>query len=405
MRIPGRASSIVLVVVIAAMVSACGSAVSSDPPIPSPSSLGSPSAVPSPRAAASPAAPPNDVAGGPCLPTADQPVGTIVTIAGTGEAGFSGDGGPATDAQVKSPMDVVVDAAGTVYVGDGNHRVRRIGPDGIVTTIAGTGEPGSSGDGGPAIGAQLDEPGGLALGSDGSLFVADFTQSRIRRIDPSGTITTIIGSGIKGTGGDGGPALDATIQAIHLALGPDGTLYFEDLNRFRAVTDGTIDAFAGTGTPGFAGDGGPAIEAGFGSVQGAAADAHGNVFLVDTGNLRIRKVDGDGLVSTVAGTGSSGSTGDGGPATGATFKMPVDLAVADDGAVYVSDYHANAVRRVGPDGTISTIAGGSGSFVPGDCGPAVEAGLEGPTGLAVRDGMLYIVERSGDRIRRVALED
>ena len=358
--------------------------------------------VPPPPAASIATAAPSAPTATACATAADQPVGSIVTIAGTGDAGSTGDRGPATEAKLNQPMDVVVDAAGVVYVGDASHRVRRIGLDGVITTVAGTGEAGSSGDGGPAIDAQLDMPSGLAFGPDGSLFVADKQARRIRKIDPAGLISTVVGSGVLGSGGDGGPALEAAIQPIHLAIGGDGTLYFDDLYRFRSVANGVIEAFAGTGTSGYGGDGGRAVDAAFGEVQGTAADSHGNVLLVDNGNSRVRKVDGDGVVSTVAGSGDRGSEGDDGPATEATFGRVVDVAVTSDGSWYVSDYDRGAVRRVAPDGIISMVAAGSGGSSSGGCGPASEA-LVGPTGLFARDGMLYIADQAGNTVRRVAL--
>jgi sugar lactone lactonase YvrE len=333
----------------------------------------------------------------------DQPVGTIVTIIGNGVAGFTGDGGPATEAQVDDPLDVAVDADGAVYLGDASHRVRRIGPDGIVRTIAGTGKRGSSGDGGPAVDARLEKPTGLAVGPDGSLFVADQDAARIRRIDPSGIITTVVGSGVFGSEGDGGAALAAAIQPIHVAVDAGGRLYFDDLYRYRAVTDGVIDEFAGTGEAGYGGDGGPAVSARIDEAHGIAVDGRGNTYFIDTGNRRVRKVDADGVVSTVAGSGETGSAGDGGPATAATFKLPIDLAIDEGGAVFVSDYFDNSVRRIGPDGIISTITGGTGATALGNCANAAAAVVTGPTGLAVGDGLLYIVERGGNRIRRVAL--
>jgi serine/threonine-protein kinase len=302
-------------------------------------------------------------------------------------------------------LDVVADAAGAVYFSDVSHRVRRIGPDGIITTAAGTGDPGFSGDGGPATAAQLNGPSGLVLGLDGSLFVADYGNARIRRIDPSGIITTVVGSGNSGSGGDGGPALEAEISASQLSVGADGTLYFDDTNRFRSVKDGIINGFAGTGIIGYGGDGGAALDATFLEGIGSDVDADGNVLLADHRNMRVRMVDTAGTVTTVAGTGVRGFNGDGGRATDATFTGPFDVAIAGNGAWYVSDYYSDAVRRIDPDGMVSTIVGGPGHSSLGDCGAASSASLHGPKGIDVRDRMLYIADYQNARVRRIALND
>jgi hypothetical protein len=340
-----------------------------------------------------------------CSTGAGQPAGTIVTVAGIGTRGASIDGGLATESQIERPLDVVADAAGTVYFSDISHRVRRVGPDGTITTVAGTGEPGFSGDGGPATAAKLNGPSGLVLGLDGSLFLADYGNARIRRIDPSGLITTVVGSGSFGSDGDGGPALEAEISASQLSVGADGTLYFDDTNRFRSVTDGIIDGFAGTGLIGYGGDGGAALAASFLEGIGSDVDADGNVLLADHGNMRVRMVDTEGTVTTVAGTGAKGYEGDGGRATAATFTGPFDVAIAGSGAWYVSDYYSDAVRRIDPDGMVSTIVGGPGHSSLGDCGAASSAGLHGPKGIDVRDGMLYIADYQNARVRRIALTD
>jgi sugar lactone lactonase YvrE len=350
----------------------------------------------------SPALPPTACPSGSPLPS-----GTIVTIAGTGRAGYTGDGGPAIDATVSttygSGVTVAPDGA-VVFSDPGNHVIRRVGRDGVITTTAGTGQQGTGGDGGPATDATLTSPGGLVFDTDGALLVADLEARRIRRIDPAGTISTVAGTGRVGNEGNGGPAVDAQIQASGLGIGPAGELYLDDNFNFRMITpDGTIDSFAGTGTPGFAGDGGPAREAQFNEVNGIAVDENGRVYLGDAGGHRIRLVDTDGTISTIAGTGEAGHTGDGGPATEAAFGYPGSLALDPEGNLYVSDWTMNAVRRIDPDGVVTTIAGTGANGYSGDCGPAVDAALRFPTGLAIHDDILYLMDANNQRIRAIVL--
>ena len=210
----------------------------------------------------------------------------------------------------------------------------------------------------------------------------------------------VAGTGLSGTKGNEGPALDADIQPVGLAIGPDGDLYFDDLNNYRRIdADGMIHAFAGSTEPGFAGDGGPAIEAAFGEeVLGVATDATGNVYLGDPGNRRIRVVDPAGTVTTIAGTGTDGPPGDGGPALEASLpSTPFSLAVDEDGSLYVAESLTNSVRKIDPSGIITTVVGPGDDL--GDCGPASEASVLSPQGIAVHDGVLYIADSGHDRIR------
>ena len=286
---------------------------------------------------------------------------------------------------------VAVDPSGVLYVADGK-AIRRIGTDGIITTIAG-----------PATGAPFIQPTGLAMDAAGDLFVADFGASRIWRRDPGGALTAVAGTGVSGSSGNGGPALKAEIQPAQVAVGPAGDLYFDDANADRTVdAGGTIDAFAGTGTAGFSGDGGPAVSAALGAEGlGVAADANGNVYLGDQGNHRIRKVDRAGIITTIAGTGVAGSTGDGGPATAATVEQPRSIAVDPAGNVYFADWGTNTVRRIDTAGIITTVAGTGVPGFSGNCGPAIAAQLFQPYGLALHDGALYIGDEGNHRIRVV----
>ena len=281
-----------------------------------------------------------------------SPVGTISTYAGNGGYGFWGDGGPATAAQLSLPHGVALDSAGNLYIADSNnHRIRKVTPGGTISTYAGTGTEGFSGDGGPATAAHLDRPDGVALDSAGNLYIADLGNSRIRKVTPGGTISTYAGNGGYGFWGDGGPATAAQLRPRGMALDPAGNLYIADFgnSRVRKVTPGgTISTYAGTGTPGFAGDGGPATAAQLSFPQGVALDSAGNLYIADSGNSRIRKVTPGGTISTYAGTGLQGFSGDGGPAIDAQLWFPVGVALDSAGNLYIADQENQRIRKVTP---------------------------------------------------------
>jgi RHS repeat-associated protein len=280
-----------------------------------------------------------------------EPDGRLTTAAGNGSAGYSGDGGPATQAQLAAPRGVAVGPNNDLYIADyDNNRVRRVGLDGRVNTVAGNGTVGNSGDGGAAILAQLAMPMGVAVGPDGSLYIADTYNHRIRRVDPNGIMTTVAGNGTYGRKGDGGPATAGQLTApAGVAVGADGSLYIaekEDNTRVRRVgPDGIMTTVAGNGLYGYGGDGGPAIQAQLQEPRGVALGRDGSLYIVDTGNHRIRWVGPDGIITTVAGTHISGYGGDGGPATAAVLSFPQGVAVAPDGSLYIAD--SFRVRRVG----------------------------------------------------------
>ncbi len=330
--------------------------------------------------------------------------GVISTIAGTGEGGFGGDGGPATDAQLHFPQGVAIDGAGNLYIADsGNHQIRKVDSAGIISTIAGTGEGGFGGDGGPASEAQLAAPRGVAVDGAGNLYIADRQNHRIRKVDSTGTITTVAGGGVGGGAlGDGGPAIETRlIRPNGVALDAAGNLYFtESSARIRKVdAAGIISTIAGTGERGFGGDGGPATEAQLDFPYGVALDAAGNLYFADQVNNRIRKVDSLGVISTIAGTGERGFGGDGGPAVQAQFNWPRGLTMDGAGNLFIADSSNNRIRKVDSSGVISTIAGPGES---GDGGPAVDALLRFPRDVALDDlGNLYIAEEHDHRIRKV----
>ena len=333
--------------------------------------------------------------------------GTITTIAGTEKRGFSGDGGPAIQAPLFLPTGVAVDGAGNLYIADQyNHRIRKVDSTGTITTIAGTGERRFGGDGGPAIQAQLDEPTGVVVDGAGNLYIADLANHRIRKVDSTGTITTIAGTGERGFGGDGGPATQARLNYPYgVAVDGAGNLYIADPynHRIRKVdSTGTITTIAGTGEQGFGGDGGPAIQAQLDAPSGVAVDEAGNLYIADWSNARIRKVDGTGTITTIAGTGEQGFGGDGGPAVQAHLNSPTGVGVDGTGNLYIADQYNNRIRRVDSTGTITTIAGTGELGFGGDGGPAIQAELGDPTGVAVDGaGNLYIADQYNNRIRRV----
>ena len=333
--------------------------------------------------------------------------GTITTIAGTGERGFSGDGGPATQAWVNSPDSVVVDGAGSLYISHrNNNRVRKVDSTGTITTIAGTGERGFGGDGGPASQAQINCPEGVAVDGAGNLYIADSGNQRIRKVDSTGTITTVAGTGEHGFGGDGGPASQAQISSpTGVAVDGAGNLYIADAgnHRVRRVDSaGTITTVAGTGEAGFGGDGAPATQAGIDRLTGVAVDGAGNLYIADWNSNRVRKVDSTGTITTIAGTGERGFGGDGGPASQAQISSPTGVAVDGAGNLYIADWDNGRIRRVDSAGTITTIAGTGGFYFRGDGGPARQGWLSSPTGVAVDGaGNLYIADADDHRIRKV----
>ena len=338
-----------------------------------------------------------------------DPSGTITTIAGTSQSGFSGDGGPAVAAELNFPEDVAIDGSGYLYIADtANHRIRRVDPSGTITTIAGTGEEGFSGDGAPAVSAQMLFPTGIEVDVAGNLYIADTGNHRIRRVNPSGTITTIAGIGGKGFSGDGGPAGTARLSfPSGLALDAAGNLYIADTgnHRIRRLDpSGTITTVAGTGQPGFSGDGGPAVWAQLSAPKGVSVDGSGNVYIADQEDLRIRRVDPSGTITTFAGTGEWGFGGDNGPAVQARLRNPDGVAVDGSGNLYIADTWNRRIRRVDPSGTITTFAGTGEWGFSGDKGPAVQARLRNPDGVAVDgSGNLYIADTGNHRIRIVTL--
>lgn len=326
----------------------------------------------------------------------------ISTYAGTGTLGFSGDGGAASSAQFSYPYAVAVTSAGTVYVADQvNNRIRKITSTGIISTIAGNG---TYGNGGAATAATLANPQGVAVDAAGNVYVADYGNNRIRKISTTGIITNFAGSG---TGIDGSAATAADIyHPAAVAVDASGNVYIAETgnHRVRKVnTSGIISSVAGTGVSGYSGDAGAATAAKLSSPYGVTVDASGNIYIADLGNNRIRKVSG-GIITTVAGTGVAGFSGDGGAATSANINTPYGMTLDASGNMYICDYNNFRIRRVSATGTISTIAGTGNPLYGGDGGMATAADLNRPTGIAVdASGNIYIADNNNQRVRKLCV--
>ena len=334
--------------------------------------------------------------------------GTISTVAGRlGPPGFGGDGGPAVAAQLGWLLGMAVDSAGNLFIADfGNARVRMVDTAGVITTVAGSGERGFSGDGGPATEARLGTVSGLAVDDAGNLYLADLEHHRVRRVDATGTITTVAGTGRDGYNGDGIPAAEASL--LHprgIAVDRSGNLYIADAynHRVRRVDRmGIITTVAGIGQWDSVGDGGPAEEAELRAPLGAAVDAYDNLYITDSLNRRVRKVDSAGTITTVAGTGDWGHAEDGGPAVAAMFTDPAGVAVDGYGNLYFTTLEDHRIRMVNPAGVLTTVAGAREFGFGGDGGPATRARFSSPTGLAMdARGNLYIADTENHRVRMV----
>lgn len=384
--------------------------------------------------------------------------GIITTIAGNGctssEVGggcFSGDGGPATDASFNSPAGIAVDAAGNLYIADtSNDRVRKVGLDGIITTFAGDGtsDACSSGDGGPAANAQVCAPNGVDVDSVGNVYISTSIH-RIYKISPDGILTTVAGiGGGDGFSGDGGPATAAQLgNPRDVAVGDGGNFYIADQSnkRVREVNAaGIIGTLAGNNLFRVSGDGGPASSSALSQPSGLALDAADNLYIAVEGNHLIRRINSEGTITTVAGNGIRGASGDGGPARSASLGSPSDVAVDSSNNVYIVDSSArlrrvsptgtitssfpagdsfpsgitadatnfyytdsdeHVVRKVSPDGTITVVAGTvQNSGFSGDGGPATSASLNGPQDVAIdAAGSLYITDGGNQRVRKVSV--
>ena len=332
--------------------------------------------------------------------------GLIETLAGGGPTGFCGDGERSPASCLRLPRGMTADPNGNLYIADtNNRRVRRITPGGIISTFAGNGSTGFSGDGGPALQASFSSPTSVAFDPlSGDLYIMDSGNNRVRKVAPNGIITTVAGDGRTIFAGDGGPA---TAASINPGGGPAGllwtgvALFLTDIQnqRIRRIgTNGIITTVAGTGQRGFGGDGGPATQASLRDPAGTlASDGLGNLYFSDTGNHRVRRINSLGIISTVAGSSTGGFGGDGGPATSGFLRLPLGVVVDTAGALYIADSGNDRIRRVAPDGTISTVVGG-GMSNPDDADFSTDVILAGPAGILFVPRGVFISDTSNNRV-------
>jgi hypothetical protein len=337
-------------------------------------------------------------------------IGTIQTVVGTGEEGYAGDGRPATQALIGEAYGCDFDLAGNLYISDGrNHTIRRIDKQtGIITTVAGCGRQGYSGDGGPATAATLNNLYSLQVDTNGDIYIVDRLNAAIRKVDAAtGIITTVVGTGVAGYSGDGGPGTQAQMREPNdCFLDGRGGLLIADIQDQRIrrldLKTGIIATFAGDGQKRRSGDGRPATQASIMGARAVCRDSQGNTYICEREGNGVRKVDADGIMSTFAGTGEPGYSGDGGPALEATWGAPKAIRCDHADNVIVVDTENHAIRRIDAvTGIVTTIAGGR-QGGGGDGGPATEAGLERPHGCGIDpQGNLYIADGINHRVRVV----
>ena len=343
----------------------------------------------------------------------------IETIAGNGVAGYSGDGGAAILCELDNPDYLVFDHATNIYIADEhNHVVRKVNTSGIITTIAGNGfgaglsDGGYSGDNGPATAAMLSRPSTVGIDRAGNIYITEFGNNTIRKVTPSGIISTIAGTGIAGYSGDNGPATHAMLNdPLGLAFDSIGNLYFSDNSNRRIrkidVTTGIITTIAGTGTAGYSGDNGPATAAEMRISGYLAFSPTGELYIPEYYNHVIRKIDHSGVITTIAGTGTSGYTGDNGPATAAKLVSVFSIIFDSLGNMYLSDRVIGVIRKINTSGIITTIAGIGSVGYGGDNGPATAAQFNTDVNCSAIDayGNLYIADPNNNRIRRIVFDE
>lgn len=337
----------------------------------------------------------------------------ITTVVGSGTFGNNGNGGPATAASLLQVPCVAVDLNGNIYVSTNGYMynlsvVRKVNTAGIISRFAGNDTAGFSGDNGPATNAKLNSPGCIAFDKKGNILIADaYTNYRVRAVDTAGIITTVAGNGTLIPSGDGGPATAAGIGGgAGICYDTSGNLYIAASSNIRRVdTNGIITTIAGGTTPGPLGDGGPATAARFSSLGQISFDSHGNLYVCDVGNNRVRRINTAGIITTIAGNGVQGYSGDGGPATAAELYSPFGVVVDACDNVYISDTYNNRIRVVNGSGIIKTFAGTGISGYSGDGGPASAATFHWPgTVWLDKNSSVYIADALNFVIRYIHMD-
>jgi uncharacterized protein (TIGR03437 family) len=333
--------------------------------------------------------------------------GQLQTVAGDGYLHAIGDGGLATEAVLSQPSAIALNGAGSLYIADtGTQRVRQVLPTGVIQTLVGTGIAGYFSDNVAASSAMLNLPAGVAVDAAGDVVIADTWNQRVRQVTADGLIHTLVGTGVPGVGAEGLPPAQTPLSEPRgVCIDSGGTLSVVDTFNHRvlqAAPHALVVTAAGNGTPGDAGDGGPARLAEINTPSACARDSAGNLFIADTSNHSIRKVDPSGKISTVAGTGAAGFSGDEGPAIAASLYAPRGVVVDDNGDIFIADTGNNRIRQVTPDGLIHTIAGQAAAGFAGDGGPAASAQINAPGGLLLDGaGDLYFADTGNSRVRRL----
>lgn len=338
--------------------------------------------------------------------------GKIQTFVGTGERGYAGDGGPATGALLSEPFMCAFDPQGNLFVAEAtNHCIRRVDQaTGVITTVAGTGSEGYSGDGGLAVQATFNQPYSLQIDGNGDIYIVDRLNAVVRKVDAaSGTLTTVAGTGKQGYGGDGGSGTAAQLREPNdCFLDGRGGLLIADVQDQRIrrldLATGIINTFAGNGRKERTGDGGPAIEAGILGARAVCQDGAGNTYICEREGNGVRMVDLQGAMSTVAGTGDGGYTGDGGPAIAATWGAPKAIRCDHQGNLLVVDTENHAIRKIDAASRVVTTIVGGHKGGEGDGGDAVNAGMDRPHGADVdAQGNIYVADSNNHRVRVVGV--